>query len=461
MTLEERYGKAIANVGGTLPPLGLISLGTMAKQAGHSVMILDGSRLDYHAIMTKLAEEKPDIIGWSVMTFAWPKANVMISQVKSRLPGVFTVVGGAHATICKRTCLQECSSLDAVVFGEGEYTLLELMARIEKAESLKGVCGLIYREHGEIHENPPRELIKDINVLPVPDRGLVDLVQYVPAFSQYKKMPVTNMFTTRGCPYRCIFCFPDLLGNKVRFRSPELVVEEIKCLQRQFGIKEVAFWDDTFTVDRNRVMTLSRLIKTHVPDLCWSAQARADKVDEEILQVMREAGCWKLHFGLESLVQKNLDFLRKGTTVDQNLRAVEMTKKSGMEVEASFIFGIPGETYEEGLFTIRQAARLNIDYARFFSLTPYGDLQREWRKYGVLITEDMSKYQGNEIVFVPHSMTYHELERLISYAYIKFYFRPAYIVKRVKKLTSFRAIWNSLRGAKAVLMIVQKGVNKV
>jgi len=159
-------------------------------------------------------------------------------------------------------------------------------------------------------------------VLPIPDRRLVDITGYQPAFSQYRELPVTNIFTTRGCPFQCIFCVPDLLGKKVRFRSVDKVVEEIEYLRKDFGIKEIAFWDDTFTLNRVRALEISRRLAQLSPRLVWSAQARADKVDAELLKAMADAGCWKLHFGFESMVQKNLDFLRKGTTVEQNMKTI-------------------------------------------------------------------------------------------------------------------------------------------
>jgi len=247
----------------------------------------------------------------------------------------------------------------------------------------------------------------------------------------------------------------------VRFRSPQSIIDEIKHLQEKYGIKEVAFWDDTFTLQKDRVYELLRLMKENKLNIIWSAQARADKVDRELLRAMKEAGCWKLHIGIESLVQKNLDMIKKGTTVEQNCNAVRLSKEAGIEVEASFIFGIPGETFEDGLKTIELLKTLDIDYARFFSLTPYGELQAKLQEYGKLLTNDLSKFQGNEIVFVPYSMSQQELEKLISIAYTQFYFRTNYIFKRIKKLASWRTFRDSVRGARAVYMIATKGAGKV
>lgn len=461
MTLEERYGKAIAKVGGTFPPLGLISLGTYLKKYNYDVKILDGSRMDYASMLNILSEYKPDIIGITTMTFVWEKVKKIIIELKQKFPQTFIVIGGAHATMYRKVCMNESPLLDAVVYGEGENTLVELMQAVQNKGKLSNISGLIYRENGIIIEAPPRELIDDIDSLPIPDRSLVNISEYVPAFSQYRKLPVTNMFTTRGCPSKCIFCFPEVLGRKVRYRSPESVISEIRYLQEKYGIRDIAFWDDTFTLNRKRVLEITQLIIKNKIQLSWAAQARADRVDKELLTAMRESGCWKLHFGLESMVQKNLDFLRKGTTVEQNANAARAAKEAGIEVEASFIFGIPGETFEDGLKTIQYIKEMNIDYARFFPLTPYGELKEKFRDYGVLVSDDMSKYQGNEIVFVPYSMTREELEKLISLAYTKFYFRFGYIAKRIRKLANIRSLRDTFRGARAVYLIATKGIGKV
>ncbi|MGA2090775.1 MAG: radical SAM protein [Endomicrobiales bacterium] len=457
MTLEERYGKAIAKVAGTFPPLGLISLGTVLKHAGHDAFVLDGSRMDYARMREILLERKPDILGISGMTFVWSKVRTIMADIKKELPGICIIMGGAHATMYAEKCFADSEHLDIIVYGEGETTIIELVDAIENHKDKEPINGILYRDKGTLHRTPPRDIISDIDTLPIPDRSLVTIADYVPAFSQYRKLPVTNMFTTRGCPSRCRFCFPDVLGRKVRFRSPASVIEEIIYLQNTYHIREIAFWDDTFTVNRQRVLEICRLIKGLKTPITWSAQARVDRIDAELLKAMSDAGCWKLHFGLESMVQKNLDFLLKGTTVEQNRRAVIMTKESGIEVEASFILGTPGETYADGLKTIETARSLNIDFARFFPLTPYGKLHQELQGSGTFITEDWDKYQGNCIVFVPHSMTQAELEKLLSLAYTKFYFRPGFIFKRLKKIMNPAAFAANWRGAKAVYLLARKG----
>lgn len=459
MSLEERYGKAIAKVAGTLPPLGLLYLGAVLKKARHSVSICDGSKEDFASILNRLLDMKPDVIGITTMTFVWPKVKKIIPVLKKNFPKSFVVVGGVHATMAKGKCLEEEPLLDAVVYGEGENTIIELVERIARKDPLNGVKGIIFRDGSRIVENEPREVIENIDEIPFPARELVDISVYVPAFSQYKAAPVTNIITTRGCPYHCIFCIPDTLGKRVRFRSPENIIYEIIQLKSKYGIKDVAIWDDTFTLSKSRIIKFCYLLLEKKLGIFWSAQARIDCVDKELLELMAKAGCWKLHYGVETLVQKNLDTLKKGTKVEDAFNAIDWTKGVGMEVEASFIFGTPGETYNEGLKTISLSKKLNADYVRFFYFTPYDNLREKIRKDGRIISDDLSKFQGNEVVFVPNSMTKKELEKLVTTAYLKYYLRPRYITQRIRKMLTIRSLRENLNGFIALLFILKKLVS--
>jgi radical SAM superfamily enzyme YgiQ (UPF0313 family) len=179
----------------------------------------------------------------------------------------------------------------------------------------------------------------------------------------------------------------------------------------------------------------------------WSANARADCVDREMLDQMARAGCWKLFYGVESLVQKNLDALQKGETVEESFQAIRWTKEAGIEVEASFIFGIPGETYAEGLETIHLALKLNPDYAKFFPLSPYGGkLLNEVSRYGTLLTDNEGLFSSNNITFIPFTMSREELQKLYNKAYRRFYLRPKTAFRRMKKMGELSELKKSFYG---------------
>lgn len=456
-SLEERYGKAISKVAGNLPPVGLLTLAAVLRDKGYEVIVLDGSVKTAEFILSRLKEFNPEIIGLSCMTFLWPKAKEFAGILKQRFPGSRFILGGVHASLYRKKCLEEAPEIEMLVFGEGEVTAAELLERIRHKKSLEGLKGVIYREGEKIKENPARELITDLDELPFPARDLIDIHEYTPAFSQYKVKPVTNIYTTRGCPQKCLFCTPDILGNRVRFRSPENVVKEIELLHRDYGIRDIDIWDDNFTIKKSRVLEFCKKLIEKKMNIFWSAQARVDAVDEEMAELMAESGCWKLHFGIESMVQKNLDTLRKGTKVEQIYKAIKAVKKYGIEAEASFIFGIPGETYEDGLVTVKRMKTLDIDYARCFFLTPVGgDLEKDVEKYGTVLTWDRSKYQYHKPVFVPYSLTEEELEKLVLLAYKGFYFNPRYIFKRIKKMMSIKHLVVNINGFIALTGMVSK-----
>lgn len=349
ISLKERYNKALANVTGSLPPLGLLSIGTVLKNAGHDICILDGSVRELDDIMAEIDRFRPDIVGITSMTLMWPKVKLLSKKVKEKWPDLNIVVGGVHTTLIREKALSEIPDIDAICWGEGEFSMLEYVEKFNNLHLGEPIDGFAFRlKDGNFVVGRDREPIKDINILPIPDRTLLPVKKYVPAIEQYKTLPVTNMFTTRGCPFKCIFCLPNLLGKGVRFRSVDNVMEEIDILVTGFGIKEIAFWDNTFTVNKKRVFDICKRKIESKLNFIWSAQARADCVTPDMLKIMANAGCWKVFFGVESLVQKNLDTINKGETVEQIFEAVGWAKKAGIEVEASFIFGIPGRPSRKG-----------------------------------------------------------------------------------------------------------------
>jgi radical SAM superfamily enzyme YgiQ (UPF0313 family) len=455
MKLEERYGRNISKMAGTLPPLGLLYLGAALKKTGHIPLIYDGSRIDLKSIISSLKEENPEVIGISTLTFLWPKVKEIIKILKEIFPKSIFIIGGSHASIYGKQALEESDEFDILVYGEGEITIVELIEKIKKRESLTGVNGIIYRQGRDLIINPAREFIKDLDSNVLPARELLNITDYIPAFSQYKRLPVTNMFTTRGCPFNCIFCTPGSLGKKVRYRSAEKVVDEVEVLYHEYGIREIAFWDDTFVLDRKRVLDICNIIINKKLNIIWSAQARVNLVDKELLEAMADAGCWKLHYGVESGVQKTLDSFHKGTRVTDAYNAVKWTKQARIEVETSFVFGAPNETYQDGLKTIKHAIELNPDYARFFLLAPFDSLiAARLKPYGEIITNDFKRFQGYEPTFIPYSMNKKQMQRLFFLSYVKFYTNFRYILKRLAKLNK-KGIKDSLLGFRVILSMLK------
>lgn len=452
-TIIERYDEKIAKAAGNVPPLGILYIASVLRKNGFKVFVSDGSKEDYGAILKKIRKERPDIVGISTMTFLWNRTKQIIDDIKKILPETFIVVGGSHPTVFKKKCLIESPFLDAVVVGEGEYTMLDLAKNLEK-RSFESTKGLIYRRKNKIFENPSRPLIKNLDSIPFPARNLINIFDYIPAPEEYKKLPMATMMSSRGCPFKCIFC-SRLAGSYVRFRSPKSLIDEIKELVEDYKIKEIQFHDDTFTIDRERVIKFSKLIKEEKLDIRWSVNSRVDTVDKKLLKVMEDAGCWKIFFGIESLSQKSLNTLKKGITISQIFNAVKWSKEVGIETETSFMFGVPVNTFSDSIKMIEDIKRLNPDYAIFFLLTPFPgtELYHNVEKYGKLVSNNFDDFTTHKAVFVPYGMTKEELEKLVIVAYKEFYLRFNYILKAMLKIRSLEDIRRYSKALKFILSI--------
>ncbi|MEJ2181646.1 MAG: radical SAM protein [Gammaproteobacteria bacterium] len=345
-------------------PLGTLYVAASLKKAGHEVRFYNGAFFQHAAILRELSEFQPGFVGIYSTTFGWDKAQRTAKDLKATLNDVFTCVGGPYPIAMQKKCLQDNASIDAVVTGEGEVTVPEIVAHLEGKQSLLDVLGVAFRQGDDIICNEPRPLIEDLDNIPFPARELLsNAEEYLPPPATYRRKPVAVMLTARGCNRRCIFCSQIDKKRKsgirgIRFRSVDDVMAEIEhCLAQ--GYREIKFIDDTLAADYDRAMEITREIKRRKLDFTWFASACVNQVDRPLLKAMKEAGCWAVLFGAESGVQKNLNTLRKGTKVEQIRRAVADAKAVGLKVTTPFIIGIPGETYEEALQTIEFAMELN------------------------------------------------------------------------------------------------------
>lgn len=449
-SFEERFNKSIAKAAGVYPPLGILYIAAVLKKNGHEVQVLDGSIKDISYIKKELTRFQPEIIGLNVMTFLYDKVKKWIPEIKEEFPNCFILIGGPHSSVYQERCLEEIPLLDAVILGEGEIVMNEVANILKEKKPLDNIDGLIFRKGSKIQKNNPNKRIENLDELPFPARELIDIYEYIPAIHQYKEWPVGNIITSRGCPYKCIFCGS---GNTTaKFRSPENVIEEIKLLVDKYKIKELAIWDDTFTLNKQRVIDICNLLIKEKINIRWSAHSRVNTIDRELLEIMSKAGCWKIFYGAETLVQKNLNTLKKSATVEQIFNAVKWTKEFGIEVETSFVFGIPDQTYQEALETIELIKELDPDYIKCFPLTPLPGTELDDKKeeYGKIVTTDLNKVTENSVIWAPSTMTPEQVKELISLAYKSFYIRPRYIIKYIKKIRGIRDIKRSIKGLIAV-----------
>jgi len=437
-------------------PLGTLYVASSLLQAGHDVTFLNGAFMPHDEIMDSLSVYDPDIVGIYSTTFGWNKAVFTASEIRKILKNVFITVGGPYPVALQEKCLDDSRDINAVVTGEGEITMVEMIKRLEDRKSLEGVEGIAYRDDRGIHKNPVRPLITDVDSLPFPARELLgDAMDYVPPPATYKRRPVAVIMTARGCNRRCIFCFQIDKERKygIRYRSVENVMQEIELCLAQ-GYREIKFIDDTLAADYDRAMELAKEIKRRNLDFTWFTSACVHQVDKPLLQAFKEAGCWAILFGAESGVQRNLNTIRKGITLDQIRNAVKTAKEAGLTVYTPFLFGLPGQTYEDGLKTIEFACELNPDIANFHALTPFPgtELYDNLDKYGTM-SDDLSDFTYQGAAFVPYTMTRDEVASLRQIAFKKFYSRPGYIFRKVLALRSINDAKAVLKGARSIFWL--------
>ncbi len=427
-------------------PLGTLSVAAAMQQAGHEVEFLNGAFLTRSEIIQAVESAVPQFVGIYSTAFGWPKAKQAAAEIKKIVPEVFIAVGGPYPIAVREECLNDCPRIDAVVTGEGEVTVVELLERLSAKESLNEIDGLAFRQGGQVLVNDLRPLTAELDELPFPARELLgEADHYIPPPATYRRKPVAVVMTSRGCNRKCIYCFQidKERQSGIRYRSIGSVIEEIElCLSQ--GYREIKFIDETLAGDYDRAMRLAREIKDRGLDFTWFASARVDQVDRPLLQAFRDAGCWAILLGAESGVQKNLNTIRKGIFLEQTRKAVRAAKDVGLKVFTPFLFGIPGETFAEGLKTIEFACELNPDVANFHSLTPFPgtELYDNIEKYGT-VSSDLGDYTYQGAAFVPHTMTRDEIASLRQIAFKSFYSRPKFLLRRLLGLRSL----NDLRAA--------------
>lgn len=312
-----------------------------------------------------LDQFRPDIVGISATTGSYGSAMKVAKIVKEHDSEIPVVMGGPHPTLLPEDTVKE-PYFDIVVRGEGEYTMLEVVECLEKEKSLHEVKGITFKDKGEIYHNPSRPLIENLDSLPFPARDLIYEKE------KYPHQAFGYILTSRGCPYECIFCSsPKIWGRKVRFRSPEKVVAEIEEVVRDFKTRTFRINDDTFTVNKKRVLEICDLLIEKNLGITWQCDTRVNLLTRDLCKRMKEAGCVQFNLGVESGNPEVLSFTKKGITLDQARNAIKMTKDAGILALAYFMIGFPDETCEQIQDTIAFMEEVKPDFSVFSIVTPY------------------------------------------------------------------------------------------
>lgn len=426
---------------GHKPPLGILYVATYLKvYSQHEVKVLDChvAGNNFNKAMDEVCRYKPDLVGISAWTDFWYPAYKLGKAIKKVLPDIHLTYGGPHVNIYPEVTLG-IDFVDSVVVGDGEVPFYHLSNMVADRVKDNSFPGLHWSDYGVKYQDEKFYIQKDLDDLPIPDRHLLDIKNYTSVLG--KGRFVTTMITSRGCPYKCTFC--KLYVQKTLCRSAENVVKEFEEIQK-LGIKEVEVYDDTFTWSKDRAKNICQCIQESHIDIRWAIRDRVSASDEEVLAELRKAGCDRIHYGVESGVDRVIKAMKKHITTAQAEEAVRIAKKHGFTVLTYFMFGNIEESIEDMRKTIDFALSLNSDFAEFSITIPYAGTEMYdvalgtgtipydfWLEYAKEPKPDF------EIPYlIETGANRQQLLALRDEAIQRFYFRPKYVLKQLFKVRS-------------------------
>lgn len=429
-----------------LPPTDLMYLAAVAEKAGLDAKIADYSQGGNFE--NDLKEFQPDYLLINVATPTFKNDLSSLTIAKEICPDIITIAKGAAFLTVAFEVMYFQKDLDLILFGEPEETLREVL----EGKEFSKILGLYYRDDLRAKFTGPRPFIDNLDKLPFPARHLVDNNIY--------RRPDNNKVqavikVSRGCPFHCFFCLATpVSGAKVRKRSPENIIEEIRECVDKYGITNFLFWSDIFNIDKDWVMELCQKIIDSGLKITWSANTRADTADEEMANKMYEAGCRLVSIGVESGSQEMLDKIGKRITLDDVRLTVKIFKKAGIRIYNYFVIGLPWEDEDTVEDTIDFAIELDSDFISFYTATPLpGSKFYEYAKENNLINSDTS---FSSAYFYPsvntHHLTKERVFQLHKKAIRRFYLRPAYIIRMLSRIRSFTEFKNYFKAGLGVLL---------
>ena len=426
-----------------VPPLSLAYLAAILERDHMSVTVLDqvANEWSNQSIVDRVNEEAPQLIGISCLTPVMNNVQHLVGKIRRQSPDTPIVLGNTHATVFAEELLEH-NLADIIIPGEGEMGLLEVARAIRDGESLDQIKGIAYRRGKEIHHNPAREPLKDLDELPLPAWHLFEL-------KNYEKCPMLclddkstlSIQASRGCYYRCTFCSQDQIFKKFRHRRVERVIDEMVYFYERLDVTRFVFIDANFpfTRDYGRRFCEEFTRRGLHRKIKWVVETRPDMVDPELLRIMKAAGLHLIMYGFEVGNQRILDSLEKKFTLEQARQAMKDTRAAGIYTLGLFMLGLPGETMETCLQTIQFAKELDCDMAKFNLAVPLpGSRFYDDHREDLKITNpekftswyDWAPFAG-DLLYVPEGMNDQELKSLQRRAMFEFYARPGLVLRHL------------------------------
>ncbi|MBU7028568.1 MAG: B12-binding domain-containing radical SAM protein [Theionarchaea archaeon] len=353
------------------PPLGIGYLSSLLKERDYSVELVDGLISSEEEYRKSLGNIKGDIIGISVSIVQLGELKRLCKWLNQAYPESTVIVGGPGVK-----CIEVKNSFtdydaDIFVVGEGEETCVNLVDALISGEQYESIPGLYYRSNGDIRYSGAPGVVQDLDSIPFPDRDLINVSEYLRIWKENVDLACTDLLSSRGCPYSCIFCDKGFFGSNIRFHSGKYVVDEMETIVKEYNAEELYFVDDLFLINKERITTICEEIHERDLHIRWGGHGRVNLIDEETIKMVYDAGCREINFGVESGSERIIKYLKKGLTFDQVERAFELCHKYDIACGAYFMVGIPGETREDIELTKKIIKKIRPSFINVSFLTPY------------------------------------------------------------------------------------------
>lgn len=432
-----------------VPPLGLGYLANSLQKINIEVEILNCilKNFSYDNFAKYISSKKFDVVGLQFFTNEYSSVKKCSEIIKLIEPKTLVMVGGPHPSSLPEEVLVDFKNVDFAFWGEGEVGFFELVNQIlNNKNNFEKIPGLIYRDNGKIKVNK-QIFIDDLDEIGFPSWDLLQPDKYPPApqGTFFKNFPTAPMITSRGCPYNCTFCAGwRINGKKIRYRSVTNVIEEIVLLNKKYGVKEIHISDDNFTFNKNFVISFCEALLKNNINISWCCPngIRLDTLDEEMLDIMKRAGCYVLSVGIESGSQRILDKMKKKLTLNKIREKISLIRKVGFDINGFFIIGYPEENIEDIEKSINFAKNLDLKSVIFYNFLPLPGtkIYQELKMKGEISKVDWDKYFQSDVPYSPRGVTKKDIKKYQRKAHFKFYFRWKIIYRMIKDIKTFSQI---------------------
>lgn len=432
-----------------LPPTDLMYCASMARKFGTICKIRDYS-IEKADLLSDLKDFQPDTVLINVASTTFENDMQALDTIKNFNTKIQTVATGAHFLTFNKSVLEEYKNLDIIIRGEPEITFGEIVS----GKDLSEINGITYRSGEEIISNKNRDFLENLDELPFPARDLIDNKLYIRPDNGEKQAIIR---VSQGCPFHCFFCLATpVSGEKVRYRSVDNIIDEIKECISKYGIKNFVFWSDLFTANHKFIKEFCGKIISENLNIIWGSNSRADTINEEILILMKKAGCNLMSLGIESGSQEILDKIGKKITKEQAEKAVKLCQKHNIKVFAYFVIGLPWENKNNILETINFAIKLNPDYVNFYTAAALPGS----KFYDYILQNEPEKINDKDFYQSPYYypcvgtkyLSKDEIKNLHKTAVKKFYLRPRYIMKKLTEIKTLTQLLNYFKAGFSVLL---------